>query len=78
MPQRGDTGSLVRDSVLWALTLIFLILKLTGVISWSWWWVFSPLWLPIAVALAFFAVIGVMALLGVIVVVFFVLIGTIT
>jgi len=68
----------VRDSVLWALTLIFLILKLTGVISWSWWWVFSPLWLPIAVALAFFAVIGVMALLGVIVVVFFVLIGTIT
>lgn len=25
------------------LTIIFLILKLTGAIAWSWWWVFSPL-----------------------------------
>lgn len=25
--------------------LIFLILKLTGNISWSWWWVSSPLWI---------------------------------
>lgn len=27
---------------------IFLVLKLTGVITWSWWWVTSPLWLPFA------------------------------
>ncbi|MEU4709469.1 hypothetical protein AB0G00_23830 [Nocardia salmonicida] len=33
-----------------ALFLLFLALKLTGSIAWSWWWVFSPLWLPIAVA----------------------------
>lgn len=26
------------------LFLIFLILKLIGVISWSWWWVTAPLW----------------------------------
>ena len=26
-----------------ALFLIFLVLKLVGVIDWSWWWVFSPL-----------------------------------
>ena len=26
------------------LFLIFLVLKLTGVINWSWWWVTSPLW----------------------------------
>jgi hypothetical protein len=25
--------------------LAFLILKLCGVIDWSWWWVLSPLWL---------------------------------
>lgn len=25
------------------LTLIFVVMKLTGVIAWSWWWVFSPL-----------------------------------
>lgn len=25
------------------LTIIFLILKLAGTITWSWWWIFSPL-----------------------------------
>ncbi len=28
------------------LTVLFVGLKLTGHISWSWWWVFSPLWIP--------------------------------
>ena len=27
------------------LTLIFIVLKATGLISWSWLWVFSPVWL---------------------------------
>jgi len=26
------------------LTLIFLVLKLTNNINWSWWYIFSPLW----------------------------------
>ena len=26
------------------LFVIFLVLKLTGAISWSWFWVLSPLW----------------------------------
>lgn len=29
------------------LFLIFMTLKLTGDIDWSWWWVTSPLWIPI-------------------------------
>jgi len=29
-----------------ALTIVFIILKLTDVIGWSWWWVLSPLWIP--------------------------------
>lgn len=29
------------------LTLIFITLKLLNAISWSWWWVLSPLWIPI-------------------------------
>jgi len=29
------------------LFLIFLVLKLTNVIAWSWWWVTAPLWIPI-------------------------------
>lgn len=28
------------------LVLLFVILKLTGIISWSWLWVFSPFWIP--------------------------------
>lgn len=34
-----------------ALFLLFLGLKLTHVIDWSWWWVTAPLWIPIAVLL---------------------------
>ena len=29
----------------------FLILKLTGVITWSWWWVFAPIWAIAALVL---------------------------
>lgn len=27
------------------LTIIFILLKVTGVINWSWLWVLSPLWI---------------------------------
>lgn len=27
------------------LTILFIGLKLTGYINWSWWWVLSPLWI---------------------------------
>ena len=30
------------------LLIIFIVLKLVGSIAWSWWWVLSPLWIPIA------------------------------
>ena len=33
-----------------ALTLLFVALKLCGVITWSWLWVLSPLWLSFVVA----------------------------
>lgn len=29
------------------LFLIFLVLKLTHVIDWSWWWVTAPLWIGV-------------------------------
>jgi hypothetical protein len=41
------------------LFLIFMTLKLTGDINWSWWWVTSPLWIPILVLLAVFAGVGI-------------------
>jgi len=33
------------------LTTLFIGLKLLGSITWSWWWVLSPLWLPLVVLL---------------------------
>lgn len=35
------------------LTILFIALKLTGVIAWSWWWVLSPLWIGFALWLLF-------------------------
>jgi hypothetical protein len=37
------------------LTLMFIYLKLTGVIAWSWWWVLAPIWAPVALALLIIA-----------------------
>jgi len=34
------------------LAILFIGLKLTGVINWSWLWVLSPIWIPIAIVLA--------------------------
>jgi hypothetical protein len=29
------------------LTIVFIVLKLTKYIDWSWWWVLSPIWISI-------------------------------
>lgn len=31
--------------------IVFIVLKLTGYIDWSWWWVSLPLWIPFSVFL---------------------------
>lgn len=33
------------------LTIVFITLKLTGYIAWSWWWVLAPMWIPTALAI---------------------------
>lgn len=38
-----------------ALFIVFLILKLTGVIAWSWWWVTCPMWIIPLIYLVLFA-----------------------
>lgn len=40
-----------------ALTLIFIVLKLTGYISWPWMWVLSPVWVSISLIAVVFAAI---------------------
>ena len=42
------------------LTIVFLVLKLCGVINWSWWWVLSPTWIPIALVLVLIIIRGIL------------------
>lgn len=35
------------------LTILFVVLKLVGVISWSWIWVLSPLWIGVGLSIIF-------------------------
>lgn len=42
------------DSFFGFLTLIFIGLKLGNIITWSWWWVLSPIWAPFVLFLSVF------------------------
>lgn len=33
------------------LLIVFIVLKLTNVINWSWWWVLSPLWISLGIVI---------------------------
>jgi hypothetical protein len=44
------------------LFLVFLVLKLTNYIGWSWWWVTSPLWIPIVIVLGILTIMGIVVL----------------
>jgi len=41
------------------LTVLFIGLKLTGFIDWSWWWVLSPVWISLSLVVMLLAIIGI-------------------
>lgn len=45
-----------------ALFIVFVVLKLTHVIDWSWWWIASPLWIGLLVLAALAVVLLIIAL----------------
>lgn len=51
MPRVKIVGPDIRLSTV--VGVVFIVLKLTGVIDWSWWLVLLPLYLPMAMFLAF-------------------------
>jgi hypothetical protein len=53
----SETTNYTGPGFLGWLALIFIALKLTNYIDWSWWWVLSPLWIPLAVVVAIIAMI---------------------
>ena len=44
------------------LTIVFIVLKLTGFIDWSWWWVLAPFWIPWGIVLILSALLGILDL----------------
>ena len=48
MANNTDNGSNLTGVLL----ILFIVLKLTHNIDWSWWWVLSPLWVPVAIVMA--------------------------
>ena len=43
----SSTGQGYADILL----IVFIVLKLCGVIDWSWWWVLSPLWISLGIVI---------------------------
>lgn len=41
------------------LAILFIALKLLGIIEWSWLWVLSPIWLPMAVVILIILIIAI-------------------
>lgn len=48
MENKKTKGGLGLGGILF---VVFLILKLCKVITWSWWWVFAPIWIPFALGI---------------------------
>lgn len=55
MSKSGNTSSSSSSGIgfFGLLAVLFIGLKLTGYIDWSWWWVLAPLWLGWAIIIGF-------------------------
>ena len=51
----------VNFPIFGVLGLIFITLKLTGHITWSWLWVLAPFWIPISIGLLIFLIVFIVA-----------------
>lgn len=48
MGKESNSGGISSVSIL---TIAFVVLKLCNVITWSWWWVLSPIWITAALVI---------------------------
>jgi len=53
---RSTSGGVGATTVL---LIVFVVLKLTDNIQWSWWWVLSPAWLSVVVGIVLFLLVSV-------------------
>ena len=64
MSNAKSSVTVCGTSFLNLLFLVFLVLKLTNVITWSWWWVTAPLWIPVALVVVICVVAFVCAIIA--------------
>lgn len=58
MSKKTETKTNGGTSFFGLLTILFIGLKLTGHVAWSWWWVLSPLWLPFVVLVSIMLIVA--------------------
>ena len=51
-------------SLTMVLFIVFLILKLTNNIDWSWWWVTCPLWIGLAIVISVLLIVGLITVIS--------------
>lgn len=57
--QKVSSSSSSGIGVLGLLGVAFVVLKLTGYITWSWWWVTAPFWIGFAIAAFILLILGI-------------------
>lgn len=53
---KKDTKNNTSFGTVLILTIVFIVLKLTNVIDWSWIWVFSPIWIELIIVALIFVI----------------------
>lgn len=51
MPTNKNVNIKLGGNLFTTLGLIFIVLKLLGIITWSWLWVLSPFWIPFVIGI---------------------------
>jgi hypothetical protein len=64
MKNQNSVSVNIGPGFLGILGLIFITLKLTDYIDWSWWWVLAPIWIPFAFVAVAFVIIGIAWIAG--------------
>jgi hypothetical protein len=57
MVSMSEKSSSLPGGISGCLLCIFVTLKLLGKIDWSWWWVCSPIWIPLLIVVFILALI---------------------
>ena len=60
----SDKKIVAQPGVCTFLFMMFLILKLTNTIDWSWWWITAPLWIPLGFVIIALILLGIIAILN--------------